>query len=81
MTDSETMELQSILKTNSASSLVPKFTQQSSTESINGSATTMMISTHATSLSDLTDDGLVMNYDPQFITRIPSTVVALIRTS
>ena len=77
MTDSETMELQSMLKTNSTSSLVPKFTQQSSTKSINGSATTMMISTHATSLSDLTDDGLVMNYDPQFITQIPSTAVAL----
>ena len=66
-----------MFKTNSVSSLVPNFTQQSSTGSVNSSVTTTMISTHATSLSDLTDDGLVMNYDPQFITQIPSTVVAL----
>ena len=76
MTESESMELQSMMKSHPINS-----TQQSSTVSVtngNGSSTnTMMLSIHTTSLSDLTDDGLEMNYDPQFIKPIPSTVVSL----
>ena len=76
MTNSEIMELQSMLKVKSSSSTATNSTQQSSTESINTN-NTMMICTNNTSLNSLTDDGLDMNYDPKFITQIPQTVVAL----
>ena len=77
MTDSEIMELWSMLKDDSTSQTANS-KQQSSTESINdNNSNSMMIHTNITSLSDLTDDGLEMNYDPQFIKRVPKTVVAL----
>ena len=77
MTDSEIMELWSILKDDSISQTANS-TQQSSTESINdNSSNSMIIHTNNTSLSDLTDDGLEMSYNPKFIKRVPKTVVAL----
>ena len=71
MTNSEIMELRSMLEVKSTSSTATTNSTQQSTES------TMMIRTNNTSLSSLTDDGLDMNYDPKFIARIPQTVVTL----